>query len=486
MKNMRLKSKKEQKIIFQLLIIAFIIRIIFVFYIPLKDWDETVYANLAYEISKNPLYYSLNNSDWSDYIPSGGKYGWPKIGFRPPLFPYMLSFFYILNLDFLISLFSPLIGAISVYFVYVLGKKLFNQRVALYSSILFLLLPFHVIYSAKIMPDVLLTFLTLLTFLSFWKGYEENNEKYKILFGVLLALCTLTKYTAFFVMPVFLLYLLLKRKSISFLIDKYFWYSILAFFVTLAPWFVYGIFEYENMFSPFIHGIIASKYWGGHKSWYFFFLYWFRLFSFTGIIFFVSLIFLYKKVLSDKKLFILFIWSIIFLAIASYLPHKEERYILPIFPPIALVSAYFLDNIKKYKKKIMLFVIFVSLFSLSFELNLNIYYTQSKICFLRTLYFLKNVNENSLIITDESPIVYYYTKLKTHFYPNPWNFEIIKEWIKKDYKSREIYVIFGDYLVKSDEEKNKIKEDLENNSEIVWSCSEGKSYSVVYKINKNA
>ena len=268
--------RKEIKILIILFIFAFIIRGIFVFSTPLKIWDETVYANLGYDLSNNPLDYSVKNNGWSDFIPSRGDnfYAWPKMGFRAPLLPYLLLIFYLFNLGFLVSFLIVFAGALSVILVYLLGMKLFNKKVALYSAILFLLIPLHVIYSAKILTGVLFTFFVLLTFFSFWKGYEEGVRKYKVLFGIFLALALLSRYTALWIMPIFLLYFLARDKSLKFLKDKYLWYSILAFFITLIPWFIYGIFEYNNPIGAFIHGAKASAYWGGLQSWYFFFNYW--------------------------------------------------------------------------------------------------------------------------------------------------------------------------------------------------------------------
>jgi len=126
--------KKEIKILIVLFVIAFIIRGIFVFATPLKIWDETVYANLGYDLSKNILDYSVANNGWSDFIPSGGDsfYAWPKMGFRAPLLPYLLSPLYLFNLGFLANFFIVFIGALSVCLVYILGKKMFNKKVALY------------------------------------------------------------------------------------------------------------------------------------------------------------------------------------------------------------------------------------------------------------------------------------------------------------------------------------------------------------------
>jgi len=480
--------KRETKILIALLIVAFIIRSIFIFSTPVKIWDETVYANLGYNLAHNPLDYSVANNGWSDFIPSGGDnfYAWPKMGFRAPLLPYLLMPLYLFNLDFLVIFFIAIIGALSVCLVYLLGKKLFNEKVALYSAILFLLIPLHIIYSAKILTGVLFTFFVLLTFFSFWKGYEENNKKHKVLFGVFLALALLSRYTALWIMPIFLLYFLARDKSLKFLKDKYLWYSILAFFGTLIPWFIYGIFEYSNPFGAFIHGFKASGYWGGLQSWTFFFEYWGHMFSIIGFVFVIALIYiLYKKEFFKKEIYFLLIWFAFFLGMAIYMPHKEDRFILAIVPTIALISGYFIDKIKRYKKLILIGITLITLFSLSsqFYTTYNNSYTDTNKCFLESNKFLEEVNKNSVVITDESTVVYYYTKLETKFYPNPWDYKILSSWTKDYYSGKEVYVLFGDYIIKSEEEYNQIKKDLEENSEKVFECSKDKGYSALYKIS---
>lgn len=54
-----IKMKKEYKILAILFLLALIIRIVFLFASPVKIWDETVYANLGYDLSKNPFDYSF-------------------------------------------------------------------------------------------------------------------------------------------------------------------------------------------------------------------------------------------------------------------------------------------------------------------------------------------------------------------------------------------------------------------------------------------
>ena len=90
-----LQTDKIDKIIILVLVFSFLIRIAFLFYAPLRGWDETVYLNLGQDLSTNPLLYSLKDSGWNDFIPSSDAvFGFPNIGFRAPLLPYIISIFH--------------------------------------------------------------------------------------------------------------------------------------------------------------------------------------------------------------------------------------------------------------------------------------------------------------------------------------------------------------------------------------------------------
>jgi len=479
--------KRENKILIGIFIIALLIRMVFVFSSPVKIWDETVYSNLGYDLSKNFLEYSLRGSGWSDFIPSGGdsNYSWPKMGARAPLLPYLISIFYLFHLDFLINFLMALFGAISVILVYSLGKKLFDKKVGTISALFFALVPLHVVSSAKIFTGTLFTFFVLLTFLSFWKGYEEDNKKHKILFGVFLALALLSRYTALWLAPIFLFYFLIRDKSLKFLKDRYLWYAILAFFLILVPWFFYGFFEYGNIFGGFIHGSKAASYWGGTQSWHFFFDYWWSMFSALGIIFIFALVSIfYKKDYFKKEIYFILLGVIVLMGFSIYMPHKEGRYILFVVPGISILTGYFVNSFIKYKKIFIVGIVVIMILSLGLQFNSSIKnsYTDSNKCFLESMNFLKNVDAESVVVTDESPVVYYYTKIETRWYPYSWDLEVVED-MHLGYPGREIYILFGESVSKTGVTNEQMKSDLEGNFEKVFSCEKGSVFSSIYRIN---
>jgi len=476
--------EKIDKYLILFLLFSFLIRIIFFTYSPIKGWDETVYLNLGSDLSNNPLLYSLENSGWSDFISTPEPvYEWPNIGFRAPILPYILSFFYFLKLDYLIPFLMPFIVSMSILLVYILGQNMFNKKVGFYGAVFFSLIPINIFTSDKIWTDPLIVFFLLLTFISFWKGYENNNNKHKILFGLFLALSLLSRYTTLWIIPIFLIYFLIRDKSFKFLFDTYIWKAILVFMVTLLPWFIYGFVFYQNPLGGFVHGFKASAYWGGIQPWtYFIDNSWF-IFSIIGWLFLASLFYIfYKKDYIKKEIYLLLIWFIFFYLIVTAMPHKEERFITPIIPAICLLSAFFVDKQKNHKKVILIIVCillinsFYGLYKLGIKESRN---TVNRCFYAGNIFMAREIPvDNSLIITNKDPIVHYYTKRDTIVYPISWNLKLFRNLIETKYKDKLVYLYFSNYDM---DMPGLIKDDLDKNFEKIYECSIEIGYSAVYK-----
>lgn len=483
-KDLWVKIDKTDKVMILLLVVSFLIRITTILYISYRGWDETVYLNLGYDLSKNPFDYSLLNNGWSDYIPSTeAVYGWPNIGFRAPLLPYVLSVFYFLKLDFLIPFIIPLVTTISVFFVYKLGGKLFSKKVGLYSATFFSLIPIHVYTSGRIWTDAFVVFFLLLTLISFWEGYENKSTKHKMLFGFYLALSLMARYTTLWITPVFFFYFIFRDKSLKFLKDKYLWYSIFIFLVTLIPWFIYGFFYYGNPLGGFIHGFKAAGYWGGVQSWYYFFENHARIFSIIGLLFIPSLIaFFFKKEFLRREVYLLLIWVLFFGFIVMSMPHKEDRFIMPIIPVICLISGLFISKLGRAKNIVFgLIIIFLIVsFYTSFKIEIRNSKDLTVACFIDGNKFLASdsVSEKSLVVTNQDPIVHYYTKKDILIYPEPWNLDLFEKTLDLKTEYDNIYIFFANYDMVMD---SRIKADLDNNFSKVFECQKDYGYSTVYK-----
>jgi len=468
---------KECKILIFIFLVALLIRVIFLFSYPTKWWDETVYANLGYDLSQNPFHYSYDGK-WSDFVPDNL---WPKAGFRAPLLPVLFALIYFVKMDFLIELLMPIIGALSCVLIYLIGKKLFNKEIATYSAILLAVSYFHIYYSSKILTDGLSVFFILLSVLVFIKGYEEKNNKYKILFGVVLALSLLTRYTALWTIPIFFIYLIIRDRNLKLLKDKYFWLSILVFLVVISPWLIYSYSAYGNIFGALMHGNTAVNYWGGSQPWNFYITNFFETFHIVGIISLVAILYIiYKKEFLKKEIFFILIWLIFLFVLTSTIVHKEPRYILSIFPAMCLLSGFLIEKIKKYKYLIFAIIIAWMLiyYSVNFSKEYRKSYTDTNDCFLQGNNFLKTLDKNILVITDESPLVYYYTKRETGFYPGPWSISKLNNLVQS--KGKKTYIFFTDFdMPMWREDIIKIKQDLDSNYKEVFNC---KNKTYIYEV----
>ena len=109
-------------------------------------------------------------------------------------------------------LMTALIGALTVPLVYVLGKKAFDRRTGLLSSLLLTFSLLHTVHSHYVTMDIPVTFLVTLSFLFCYLAMDKATTKHYILAGLFAGLAASTKYPAFIVIvPLSLLPLLALR-----------------------------------------------------------------------------------------------------------------------------------------------------------------------------------------------------------------------------------------------------------------------------------
>jgi len=404
------------------------------------------------------------------------------MGFRPPLLSYFLAIFYALNLGFLIKFLLPLVGTLTIFLVYLLGKEMFNKKIGIISAAIISFVPIHIIYSGKILNDVFVTFFITLSFLFFWKGFDKGNEKYKIFWGITLGIGLLTRYTLLWIIPLFPAYLWIRNKSLNFLRDKYLWYGTIGFFVVLIPWLIYGIFEYNNPIGAFIHGAKASGYWGGHQAWIFFFQNNWYIFSISGILFVLSLIWIfYVRDYKKREIYLLLIWSLFYLMMLMIMPHKEERFIIPIIPAISLIIGYSLNKVKSYKKIILgiiLIILFWSCVTILIQ-DTKISSNTNTRCFMETMNFLKEQGNNYTVVSENPSIVRYFINTKNSFYPDEINEKSFME--ISNFTDKKVYFLFNRLNSGSDTDKwTNLKKILSEDYGLEFECPEDPEVTFVY------
>ena len=163
------------------------------------------------------------------------------------------------------------------------------------------------------------------------------------------------------------------------------------------------------------------------------------------------------------------------------MPHKEERFIMPIIPALCIISGFFISRLKKYKDIIFGLICIVLLISLygMFKIEYKNSYSGVNLCFSDGNEFLANdsISKNSLVVTNQLPIVHYYTQKEVRLYPALWNLKALENVLDSDQRNKKIYFFYSNYDMKN----VAIKKDLDNNFKKVFECSKGEGYSAIYE-----
>ncbi len=174
--------------------------------------------------------------------------------FRTPLYPLFLSFFLFFHLSFFYAVvFQDSIMILGVAVVYVLGKKLFSERIAFFASLILALSPYLAssFVSRSIMAEPFSFLFTSLSFLLFALYIRDTKQNYLYLGSLFLALDALTKpqfvLFSFFILLAFI-YTQGKKKVSHCVI------SLGLFGLLISPWLYYTFTRFRVLqFSSVSH-----------------------------------------------------------------------------------------------------------------------------------------------------------------------------------------------------------------------------------------
>lgn len=229
---------------------------------PIAFGDEGFHSYTAY------LFSDLKFPIWTDYVGNNLQYGSFS---RPPLWNILEGAFLLLLLksELVIRILTPLIAFLTGISTFVLAKKIWNEKVAFFASILTVSFPSFVTYSVLFYTDILFTFYFSIFFFTFLLWKKTNDKKYFILSASFAALAFLTKRPGFFIFPfllfafVYELYKNTKRSKI--LVKNYLIFLFIA--LILVSGFLIRNIRYYN--TPYCGIPIFQKYidkfFGGSK-----------------------------------------------------------------------------------------------------------------------------------------------------------------------------------------------------------------------------
>lgn len=207
---------------------------------------------------------------WLGYVP-----WWGRLSFHahPPLVFLIFHIFFKIfgESQFVAQLPVALAGLGSVIFLYCIARRLYSEKIGLLSALILSISSYFIWISRVTYLEGVEIFFILLT--SFVFFIIIKKPRLGALFSFLLGLTLLTKYSAIFLFPTFLLYVFLNkylRSRVRFIfLNKYFFVCVLIFFLTLSPIIIYNImmFRTRGHFDIQVARIIPIGYEEAKKDW---------------------------------------------------------------------------------------------------------------------------------------------------------------------------------------------------------------------------
>jgi 4-amino-4-deoxy-L-arabinose transferase-like glycosyltransferase len=179
--------------IISVFILAMLIRLLYNLTVARRyfaQYDAAVYNHIAYNIAYHHCFCLYPSQ--------------PALS-RPPLWPFILSVFYLLSPQgnpqlvdagqqvFYGRLLYSFIGSLTCILIYLLARKLFGTRIALISGMFAAVYPGLFIYDGWLYTESLYTFLLTAVIYSLYRLQRTPQRKWTILSGLFLGLATLTR-----------------------------------------------------------------------------------------------------------------------------------------------------------------------------------------------------------------------------------------------------------------------------------------------------
>jgi len=187
-----------------------------------------------------------------------------------PFYPIFLAFFYTwFDPSFsLAKILNIIANSLTVSFIYLTGKKVFNKLIGLAAAVVAMLNVNYLASNLTIMTEPLGLFLFVLSCYLLILGLERKSYGLLLFAGVVFSLCNLARTMTLIALPGYLIimFYILKKQNISHK-KNILLLSILIFgvLITLAPWMirqkmVYGIFTISPNSANLIYAATSPKY----------------------------------------------------------------------------------------------------------------------------------------------------------------------------------------------------------------------------------
>lgn len=305
--------------------------------------------------------------------------------YYPPLiYQLALVFFKVFGVYAKVAVLTNLVWIFILFWsVYQLSLRIYKNQLIALSSVIFLgAAPLLIGQAREFQVDLPLTAMVALSLWIIFKTEMFSNVKHSFIFGAVVGLSMLTKWTyAFYFIPMILIYL-----TYSMTVSKNRALVIINTFSAAAmATIICGYWYFTNKGSLLTdfgqNGVAVAKLEGDPTglsvaalSWYFKRIIDNYLFLPLFIVYFASLVWALIKKEWRHKLALILILTPIYYLIFSILPNKDTRYLMPIIPLLAITGVCAFNISKNIYYRIALLVLLIVIF---FTNNLNIAFSKN-------------------------------------------------------------------------------------------------------------
>ena len=254
---------------------------------------------------------------------------------------------------------SALCALLGILFVYFFARHIYNRTVGFLAGLILASAPQYLILSRLAIIDMSFAFFVTLALGTFWLGYSSTTRKMFFYYiAYFAASCAfLLKGPVgiiLFIAPPTLYLILIKNTSeLKKLLS---WKFLLVFVLINIPWYyaAYARFGFDNSLDLLYRETIGRYMGGGihvHKEpWYFFFLVIATGFAPWALYLpFALMTYIKKEHTAHKKFLIVWVSTVfVFFSLCSA---KVATYVLPLYPILAIIMAYFWWDIFGNKQK---------------------------------------------------------------------------------------------------------------------------------------
>ncbi|MEO0129026.1 MAG: glycosyltransferase family 39 protein [candidate division WOR-3 bacterium] len=340
--------------------------------LTLIDWDEGVFAL---------------QSGW---IGSLGGEGKPFNFQTPPLFQILIALVFRLlgAKDWILPLISIIFSALTIYILFLFGKELYAEKIAIFSVILFISTEYFLFFSKSGLSDATFLFFFITALYFYYQGLMTGLTKNFLFSGIFTTLACYTKYTGPILILIFLITGFLRRGQFK---KSHFFFVIILPILLFLPYLI--IFAKVVTVTGIIqrHGRLLGI---NHLKFLFY------LVRFAPLVFFTAI---FYRIKDERDYFLLTSLVVFFFILGFYYHYFRLAY--PLIPLFSLFSASFLYKFKKIRYY-LLGLMFATNVVLGFD---TIFYHSNvpKILGERARTFIKENNVKYVFAATPPNIIFY-------------------------------------------------------------------------------